>query len=723
MPLNSGFLGLDDGTSEKGSILIVDDLAEKLLVFETVLSPLGQELVFVRSGADALREILKREFAVILLDVNMPDIDGFETAEMIRKYKRSALTPIIFITSYADEVQMAKGYALGAVDYMLSPVMPEMLRSKVKVFVELHTMQRRVRRQAAERIALATAEAARLAAEESTRRSSYLSQASRVLSGSLDTGVGMCNLLRLVVPELTHRATLVLLGDGGGQLGPAMTCEEGAPGEAPSIREHELEELQAAERDGIRQALATGERVTLAQAAGQPASPGRTLPQLAPSDNVVPLVNGERCLGALLVKSGGSAQDWATLDELANRAAIAFENARLYRSLQAEIEERRRAESRLQDSNRRKDEFLAMLSHELRNPLAPIRNAVHIIRRSAPAHPQLKWAMDVTERQVNHLTRLVEELLDVARISQGKVVLKLETVDLVTAIAHAVETALPVIEARRIVLSQALPGRPVKLQGDAARLSQVIANLLHNAAKYTQEGGAVHLALEVQGDSAVVTVRDNGMGIEAELLPHVFDLFEQGKRSLDRAQGGLGVGLTLVQRLVQLHQGRVEVHSAGAGQGAEFRITLPCPAVAPAAAKAPVPDGPAVPARPCRRVLVVDDNNDAAQTTAAFLELSGHEVRSAGEGAQALDLAAEFSPQVVVLDIGLPVMDGYEVARRLRRLPQTQDAVLIALTGYGQQADRQMAVDAGFDLHLVKPVDPDALARLVAGKREAREVG
>jgi CheY-like chemotaxis protein len=362
-----------------------------------------------------------------------------------------------------------------------------------------------------------------------------------------------------------------------------------------------------------------------------------------------------------------------------------------------------------------------MLSHELRTPLAPIRNAVEVIRLVAPEHPRLSWATDVTDRQVSHLTRLVEELLDVARISQGKIVLKMEPMDLMAAVSHSVETVQPFLEARGHVLTQALPEGPVWLRGDAARLSQVLANLLNNAAKYTQEGGRIRLSVSVEDGQAVIAVQDNGMGIDAELLPNVFELFEQGKRSLDRTQGGLGVGLTLVQRLVQLHQGEVEVRSDGAGQGAEFRIRLPvgtgeAPQAGPAGAAAD-----AVEVATCR-VLVVDDNHDAAETTGMFLELSGHEVRTVGDGLQALDAAAVFRPEVVVLDIGLPLMDGYEVARRLRELPETRDALIIALTGYGQQGDRALAKEAGFDEHLVKPVDPAELARQI-GEWKAAGVG
>ncbi|WP_240636129.1 response regulator [Caldimonas tepidiphila] len=686
---------------DRGAILIVDDLPEKLLVFGTLLEELGQELVFVRSGSEALREVLKREFAVILLDVNMPDMDGYETAGLIRQYKRAAHTPIIFITAYADEMQTHRGYELGAVDYILSPVVPQVLRTKVQVFVDLHLMQRRVRRQAEERLALAAAEGARRVAEENTRRSNFLSQVSRVLGGSLEAEVGMRALLQLMVPELAPHAVLQLQADGD-EAGPALQARLGEGGVAV------VDALpDAAAAAPLRQCLARALRGELVGEAVSAAG-------LA-AGTVMPLVHGERVLGALYA---AGRPDAGLLQELSGRAAIAFENARLYRSLRTEINERRQAEQRLQESNRRKDEFLAMLSHELRNPLAPIRNAVEVIRRVGPSDPKLAWAADVTDRQVRQLSRLVEELLDVARISQGKIALQMESVDLQAVIAHSVETARPVIDGRRHRLQLQLPAHPVWLRGDFARLSQVIGNLLNNAAKYTPEEGVLQLALQTQDGHALVSVRDNGVGIEPELLPHVFELFEQGKRSLDRSQGGLGVGLTLVQRLVELHHGAIEARSGGAGQGAEFVVRLPClrevRGPAPAESRAPEP-----PKNGCR-VLVVDDNADAAETVAMFLELEGHSVETAGDGLEALGRAATFEPDVVVLDIGLPGLDGYEVARRLRQSSACAGALLVALTGYGQSSDREQADEAGFDHHLVKPADPRQLARLVADWRQAR---
>ncbi|MDN3920496.1 response regulator [Roseateles violae] len=719
MPLNSGFGELDGSADEKASILIVDDLPEKLLVIETILEELGQHLVVVRSGGDALREVLRQEFAVILLDVNMPGMDGLETARLIRSYRRSAHTPIIFVTAYADELQTAQGYSLGAVDYILSPVVPEVLRSKVKVFVELHITQRRLRAQALERIALAAAEAAQRAAEENTRRSNFLSHATRMLAGSLEADVGMRRLLELVVPEMAGQAGLRLFADEqppdrllcctAAEPPPALLDEPGEP--------REFGEQEMAELPELVQAV-LGE---LEQFAGGDAQAAALLSArfTVGAHTVLPILSGNLPLGALVIARPRPGLDWSLLEELANRAAMAFENARLYRNLQIEIVERRQAQARLLEANQRKDEFLAMLSHELRNPLAPIRNAVEVIRRLTPeADARVAWATDVTERQLRQLSRLVDELLDVARISQGKIALRVETVDLCAVVAQGVETVRDLIDKRRHELQLSLPAQPVWLQGDFARLAQVVANLLHNAAKYTEEGGRIELLLSVVGGEAQLIVRDNGLGIDAELLPHVFDLFEQGKRALDRNQGGLGVGLTLVQRLVELHQGRVSAASAGSGQGAEFRVMLPAtvearPAALPPtqapAAPAPVP----VAAAACR-VLVVDDNPDIAETIASYLELTGHQVRAVGDGMQAQACAAEFAPQVVVLDIGLPQIDGYEVARRLRALPATADSLLIALTGYGQAADRLKARQAGFGAHMVKPADPERLARLIA---------
>ncbi len=703
-PPSSAFGGLDD-SADRADILIVDDLPEKLLVFETVLGDLDQNLIFARSGADALRQILRRDFAVILLDVNMPDMDGFETATLIRSYKRAAHTPIIFITSYADEMQTARGYSLGAVDYIPSPVVPEVLRSKVRVFVELHILQRRIARQAEERVALAASEAALRLAEESTRRSSLLAGLSHALTGVLDLREGLHALLSHVVPALAANATVALV-DEQGVVTHAATRSSLFEDDAASV-DLTPAALPSAHFALLREALAVS---TVGRA-----QPGTLVDGAL---QMLPLVHGDRFLGALWIDGELTPLCAALLDEVAARAAIAFATATLYGALQVEIAERRQAEARLEEASRRKDEFLAMLAHELRNPLAPIRNAVELIRLAAPAEAKVRWAADVTDRQLRQLTRLVDELLDVARISQGKVVLQTQCLDLVTLVSQCVESQREAVSTRQQSLTLELPDAPVNLNGDATRLAQVVNNLLSNAIKYTPEGGSVWVKVAHAegnpGEFALLQVSDNGIGIDAELLPHVFELFEQGKRALDRTQGGLGVGLTLVQRLVHLHGGEVVASSAGPGLGSQFRVLLPC--LGEMTEPAPVEvDGRLPTAAVARRILVVDDNVDVVETTTMLLSLSGHQVRSAKDGLQALHIASEFSPDVVLLDIGLPLMDGYEVARRLRQTPQTAGALLIALTGYGQQGDRQRGKEAGFDGHMLKPVDPHALAKMIGG--------
>jgi len=702
--------------TDKANILVVDDLPEKLLVVGSILEELEQNVVTARSGAEALRRVLEQEFAVILLDVNMPGIDGYETAALIRQRKRSAHTPIIFITAYADEMNTTQGYKLGAVDYVLSPVVPEVLRTKVRVFVDLHLMTQQVRRQADERVALAQAQAAQVAAEEATRRSNFLAEASKVLSGSLDVEATVLALARLPVPFLADVGAVTLTGEHGqpsktelawvGSAGDQILTASVIGAQGPH------DELHTA----VERVLAEGSLVMINGLATPypPEGYNGTAPPPGPalrSAVVLPLNARGRTLGALTLavsnpQRPASIHDMAVARDFAARAAIALDNGRLYREVQ--------------EADRRKNDFLSMLAHELRNPLAPIRNGIHILRVIDSSDPQVRETREMMSRQVQHLVRLVDDLLDLSRINRGKIRLQTEPVSLADVLTRAVETCRPLIAERQHRLSVAAPPAPLRVQGDAVRLTQVVGNLLNNAAKYTPQGGEIWLSAAREGEDAIIRVRDNGVGIPADMLGSVFDLFTQGARTLDRSEGGLGIGLTLVRQLVELHSGKVEAQSEGPNRGSEFVVHLPL--LREDEGRGMQDDNGAGPSlhpssfipHPSKKVLVVDDNQDAAESLAMLLEVAGHQVRFCHDGKSALEAAAEWTPEVVLLDIGLPGMDGYEVARRLRSSPATRQALLVALTGYGQNDDQRRAREAGFDHHFIKPADLEALAALLA---------
>jgi CheY-like chemotaxis protein len=366
----------------------------------------------------------------------------------------------------------------------------------------------------------------------------------------------------------------------------------------------------------------------------------------------------------------------------------------------------------LAEAQRQTNEFLATLAHELRNPLAPIRTAVSLMQMGGLSDSMREWYGTVIDRQVTHLTRLVDDLLDVSRIASGKITLQREPLEMTQVVESAADSSRPLIDARKHILEIELPGEPLRVEGDPIRLSQIVVNLLNNAAKYTPEGGTIRLSAAREGGQAVVRVMDTGVGIPAELLPRVFDLFTQGDRSPERAEGGLGIGLALVRRFVEMHGGSVAAHSEGAGCGSELVVRLPLldlPREVPVdeASERPQQAGP-------RRVLVIDDNRDAAEIMAVLLELWGHEVRLAYNGPDALGLAAEYRPDAALLDIGLPGMSGFEVAQRLRELPGWDGVLLVAVTGYGQDEDRRRSREAGFDHHLTKPVEPAKLQSLLA---------
>jgi signal transduction histidine kinase len=379
----------------------------------------------------------------------------------------------------------------------------------------------------------------------------------------------------------------------------------------------------------------------------------------------------------------------------------------------AELE---RSNEALREADHRKNEFLAMLAHELRNPLAPLRNGLHILRlaRTKADAATAEKALAIMEKQVHHITRFVDDLLDVSRITRGKIQLHSEPVRLETAIGHALEAVRLLSEARQHRLTVVLPRQPVLLSADPTRLEQVFVNMLHNAIKYTQPGGFISLTAEREGSEVIIQVRDTGTGMTPELLPRIFDLFTQAERTLDRSEGGLGIGLTMVKQLVELHGGSVEAHSEGPGMGSEFVVRLP--ALVPPHAATALPPNP--PAPPGLRVLIVEDVPDVAQTLMMLVQMWGHDVRAVYDGPSALIAFRTYQPDVLLCDIGLPGMDGYAVARQLRREQGAARPLLAAVTGYSAEEDKRRSHEAGFDFHMAKPVDPTALEKLLAGARQ-----
>ena len=552
--------------------------------------------------------------------------------------------------------------------------------------------------------------AARAVAEESRRRFELLASAGAVLSRSLEPRTTLEAIATTMVPSIADWCRVDLLDENGvlqraltyhsdpekSRFGTELTARlKAAPGAIGSMAwvvqtgQPYLAHFEAPHNyDPVRDR----DLLTFARAIGMRAY------------FMVPLIARGRTLGALGALQAESGrplrpEDCALISELAQRAALALDNARLYAEAEAALKQ-------AQSANRAKDEFLAMLGHELRNPLAPIVTALKImdLREGDRAAEERR----IIERQVAHLSRLVDDLLDVSRITQGKVSLERDRVDLSAVVARALELTRPVYEARERPIEVELPQSSLTVLGDAVRLAQVLCNLLTNAAKFTPGSERVRLRLAEHEGRAQISVEDEGAGIAPELLPRVFDVFVQGEQRSDRQAGGLGLGLAIVSMLVRMHGGSVSAASAGPGKGSQFVVTLPLAGTAspePALRKEPTLPPP----RRGGRILIVDDNDDAAQTLAELLALSGYEARTARDGQGALAMLASFQPQVALLDIGLPGMDGYELARRLRAHPRTHATRLIALTGYGRGPDRRRALDARFDEHLVKPVPPEQL--------------
>ncbi|MEO7937559.1 MAG: response regulator [Burkholderiaceae bacterium] len=543
------------------NVLLVDDQPGRLLTYRAILEPLGEHLVEARSGNEALQKLMEGEFALILLDVNMPGMDGFETASMIHQHPRFEKTPIIFVTAVnVSEMDRMRGYKLGAVDYVMVPVIPDILRSKVEVLAELHRKRRELQ--------LANDQLA--AANESLRLQ------------------------------------------------------------------------QARELESLNQSL-----------------------------------------------------------HVAN-AALAQRNL----ELQGEIGERSRAEKQLREQDKRKDEFLATLAHELRNPLAPLRNAIAIRRMTNTPDP----LQPVMERQVALLVRLIDDLLDVARINLDKLTLRRAPTTLQAVLDAALEISAPMMVAGDHALQPAIPDAPVPLDADFDRLSQVFSNLLTNAAKYSPSGLPVEISVSPCEGRVRTTIRDYGIGLTPEQAAGVFELFNQVDTSIERSHGGLGIGLTLVRRLVEMHDGSVFVHSDGLGKGTCFTVDLPIGKGLPEIMRRV----PAAPLAKGSRALVVDDNKDAADTLSIALQVFGLEVRTLYNPLQAAAVVATFDPDLVFLDIGMPGLSGFTLARELREAHLDRPRVMVAVTGWGQPEDLRKTSEAGFDHHVVKPPDLDILREICA---------
>jgi signal transduction histidine kinase/DNA-binding response OmpR family regulator len=701
---------------DRANILVVDDRADKLLVYRTLLEELDQNVYTASSGDDALRQVLEREFALILLDVNMPGMDGLETAALIRSRRRSAHTPIILVTAdYGDEARMTKAYSLGAVDYIASPVVPEVLRAKVRVFVELYVLAQQAKRQAQERIALIEEKAAREAAERASRRLAFLAEASDALASSLDLEATLRALTQLVVPRFADVGIVSLVSTEG-------QAERHEMAWAPNDGERTLLSASLAELgdplldEAVVRVRDSGKPEAMERDPAGPVASRIALPRglAVHALMLVPLLVRGRKLGVLTLgleqaSRRFDADTLAMVADLAARGATALDNALLV--------------SKIQEEDRRKNEFLAMLAHELRNPLAPISNAVHILRVSEGDAEKISWARELIARQLKQLVRLVDDLLDVSRITRGKIELKIGTVDAAQVIAAAIETSRPNIDAQRHTLSLHQPAEPLSVKGDFARVAQVLSNLVNNAAKYTPKGGRISLSAAREGDEVVFRIRDSGVGIPPEFIASIFDPFTQVDRTLARSHGGLGIGLTLVRRLVEMQHGQVSVRSEGRNRGSEFTVRLPA---AGEPQKPVAPTDSATPSQPSPaglRVLVVDDNRDVADSTASIMRMNGCDVHVAYDGKAALESVQRLRPDAVLLDIGLPAIDGYLVAEHIRAQPENGRTMIVAVSGYGQEQDRLRSKSVGFDYHVVKPIDPTILAGLVGSLRSSRDLG
>jgi PAS domain S-box-containing protein len=666
------------------NILIVDDEPRNLVVLETVLDDPGYRIVRAESADQALLALVAKEFALLILDVRMPTMTGFELAHLIRQRKKTEQVPIIFITAYYKEDQhILEGYGTGAVDYLHKPVDPVILRSKVAIFAELH------------------------------RKSRALEVANRAL-----------------VAEVTERReTQKRLHELNDTLEQRVAERTAALLERTMLQESQQGQLRASEDFNRSLLEGTADCVQVLDLEGRllhlngPGMAQMEIDELAPlrgkywgllwpqeSQEMLKHSVGEAGAGratsftALRLTSSGVRQWWNVSVSPVHDSV----NGRVVRILAVsrDVTEARETEQALRASDEQKDNFIATLAHELRNPLAPIRNAVNLMRRTESADSRLTWCRDVIDRQVTQMSRLLEDLLDVSRYARSKLTLRWDRVAVGSVMEHAIEIAQPWIDRGGQEFEVRVPPEPILLTADLTRLAQVISNLLINAAKYTRSDGHIQLSAVEEGGEVVVRVKDDGIGIAPEHLARVFEMFTQVPSAKGDSQGGLGIGLCLARGLVEMHGGQLSAYSAGLGQGSEFVVRVPLTGASelPAMA-APQAGMVAAPGLEKRRILVVDDSRDSADSLTLVLRSSGHEVFTTYDGEEALLMAQQFHPDVALIDLGLPSVDGLEVCRRIRAQAWGAGMLLIAQTGWGQEYDRHRTQAAGFDHHLVKPLD------------------
>ncbi len=606
----------------------------------------------------------------------MPGMNGFELAQMIKQRKKTAAVPIIFLTAYfSEDEHVMEGYSTGAVDYLHKPINAAVLRSKVAVFAELH---RKTRQSELANRALIAEIAERHRTQEQLRE----------LNSELERRVAL-RTAELTESEARFRALAEDM--------PHLVWETDTEGRST------FQNAKWRSYTGLARELSREDWAAIVH----------------PQDFTSVKAHWERSLESgsecntycRCRRASDGAYRWFYL----KTAPVRNSSGKIIRWVGTctDVHEQRKAEEALVEADKRKDEFLAMLGHELRNPLAAIRQAVSINEDEAEDDSARQWAGAIIKRQSAQLSRMVDDLLDVERINRGRIELRIEPLELDTVLARAIEAVRSTMEQKGQDFSADLAEGGLQVRGDAARLEQVFVNLLGNAVKYTPEHGRIGLTVRKEDSKAVITVSDNGIGIAPELLPHVFELFIQGETSIDRAQGGLGIGLTVVRSLVEMHGGSVGVESAGRKAGAAFSVHLPLLAKAewdggPSQAE-PAPE--TIP--PALRVLIVDDHIDTAQTLALLLNRRNCKVRVTHDGPGGIIVAKEFNPHVFLLDLGLPGIDGYEIAGTLRADPRFRSALFIAISGYAQESDRARSLAAGFDHHCAKPVDFAALLNVI----------